>query len=56
MTKSQIKWAAQHDWFVRSALLPSNGESRERYKVVVNDDGIELNHYVFQDLKIWAGY
>lgn len=49
MTRQQIKWAAQHDWFIRQS---GNG-------VVVRGDCGEPDEVFFNDakaLRAWAGY
>jgi len=51
MTKAEIEWAKQHDWFIK--------ESPDGLGVQVKDnsfeDGwIEIRNY--QKLKAWAGY
>lgn len=47
MTTQQIKWAAQHDWFVR--------QEGERI-VVIEDDGLATWVGTFRALREWAGY
>lgn len=53
LTPNQIKWAAQHDWFVKD-----NGD----HTITVADrysDGTEIImtwHLTFAELRDWAGY
>lgn len=56
LTKSQVKWASSHDWFVSSQQLVGLDHTSNSFKVIVLDDGIELGFYNFDDLKSWAGY
>lgn len=60
MTYKQIKWAADHDWFINYTVL-SNGA----YGVIARDywfdaDGEPHSKTVqltdFKELRIWAGY
>ena len=52
LTEGQIRWASEHDWFVR----------REGDGIVVADrysDGTEIIvewHLSFRELREWAGY
>jgi len=52
LNKQQLKWASQHDWFVK--------ESFEGYVVVRDYDSagnLELKTFKdFQELRSWAGY
>jgi hypothetical protein len=59
MTRQQMQWASQHDWFVDSF------EFNDSFTIEVIDyDFSELNGYVrnditftsFMSLKKWAGY
>lgn len=52
MTHKQIKWAKQHDWFLRCAV-------RDNKKAVVVADTLVSTEIVFTDyqlLRHWAGY
>lgn len=52
LTTSQIKWAAQHDWFITEHyIVPGT--------IVVRDDEVKegfLKFNGFKKLKEWAGY
>ena len=56
MTQSQIKWAAEHDWFVKA-----NGDEVVVSETMHNHDkntqyDIETSFTSFTELKNWAGY
>lgn len=60
MTMQQVRWAAQHDWFIASQGEPFTGMS-----VVVDDSYTDRDGIVhvqsaifdsFQALRAWAGY
>lgn len=59
LTEQQVKWASQHDWFVREQVW------NEQLSVVVEATlhNAELGYYTeqqefadFQELRDWAGY
>lgn len=55
MTKEQVAWAKQHDWFISSRY----DSKTDSYIVTVQDDfmaGWEIEFCNFNDLKTWAGY
>lgn len=56
MTQSQIKWAAEHDWFIKA-----DGGDVVVNEVIYNPDTDEEQEMIivfssFTDLKNWAGY
>lgn len=56
MTQSQIKWAAEHDWFVSS-----KGDEVTVKETMYNHDANtqydrETTFTSFKDLREWAGY
>ena len=57
MTRQQIAWAEQHDWWLRSRL-PAPGHF-EGGSVVVRgecDEPDEVEFSSFRELREWAGY
>lgn len=62
LTKNQVKWASQHDWFMSHGIIQTNG-TVEWVEVIerttdVHGLGETLYHTFrdFQELKQWAGY
>lgn len=56
MTEAQIKWAAQHDWFIRAWGL---SHKPMRFVAQVADRATPDNKLTFTDyaqLRAWAGY
>jgi hypothetical protein len=52
MTKEQIQWAAQHDWFITEHYINAG-------VIVVRDESVKDTWRKFDDfnkLKTWAGY
>lgn len=48
MTKQQIRWACQHDWFLRADGIGV---------YVKADDGINCEYFTdYKDLRLWSGY
>lgn len=60
MNLSQVKWAASHDWFVRSRRTPYGTYIVEVRGWVVESNGTsnpdEQTFASFPELKAWAGY
>lgn len=52
MTKSQMKWAKQHDWFITARCR------KGVYSVTVSEteESTVIKFTCFTALKIWAGY
>lgn len=50
MTKAQIRWASEHDWF---QLAAENGVFVKDYD---GDKEISVFFSDFAELKAWAGY
>lgn len=58
MTREQIQWAHQHDWF-KGAHQRVEGPLAGEYVATVQDDmdaDNELEFSDFQELRSWAGY
>lgn len=59
MTAQQIKWAEQHDWFVKVGRYHVVGRESLVTGVLVKHDTIEGETLIFTDyqaLREWAGY
>ena len=52
MTRGQIRWAQDHDWFF--AVI--DNEDNTFTAVVTGDDGLLTTFKDFKALKAWAGY
>ena len=52
-TPNQIKWAAQHDWFVS---VNDNGNIVAREVYSDGSSNIVVHTGSFQELRDWAGY
>jgi hypothetical protein len=55
MTKKQVYWAMQHDWYIYTGTSQLTGE----HTVYVKDDmvyGASKAFKSFEELKRWAGY
>lgn len=53
MTKLQIQWAMNHDWFVGCKRIANN---ENMYEVQVIDRGVIYTFIDFEFLMVWAGY
>lgn len=51
MTKQQINWASEHDWFL---AVSKDGQGVEVRDDMEQDKWIEIRD--FKQLKSWAGY
>ena len=51
MTRTQVKWAAQHDWYMGATTF-----SGEAYSVQVIDGRKVLTFTNLKRLYVWAGY
>lgn len=61
LSKQQIKWASQHDWFVSQQVDPQGNGSVVVEDVMYNwikDTSIVTNKTFsdIEELKAWAGY
>ena len=60
MNKQQVKWAASHDWYVRSRRTPYGTFIIEVRCEQVDASGVwsldEQTFTDFQSLRAWAGY
>ena len=56
MTRRQIEWASQHDWFINSNATEGSVQVKQDYY----KDGALVRELIWFDdvnkLKVWAGY
>lgn len=53
MTEAQVRWAAQHDWFIMAQ------EQSDHYVVIARgelDEPKEVRFDDYRELRAWAGY
>lgn len=66
MTRNQMAWAQQHDWFVNATIKPQAVPIDASYAtVIVKDESVLISGEVvvtypefesFKELRAWAGY
>ena len=59
LTEQQVKWASQHDWFIKTVRCQDAEQYEFVIGVVVRDDLVATETQIFtdfQELRNWAGY